>query len=212
MRCLSNFAAAVIVVAMNIAGVAAWLRCPTIVAWENTEPKEIRPLDISVGVEGKEPCPGSGTAAERAPLFLLPSARYAMGRTWKERGCPECLRLQRFLLVPLAGGKGTINTPKQLRTVGSWWPFATTIWDYINRAMPRFQGGSLKPNEVYALTALILYKNDIIKETDVLDAKTLPKIQMPNRGNFLPARLEDIHDLKKRGCRLGQCTETTNSK
>ena len=75
--------------------------------------------------------------------------------------------------------------------------------------MPRGNERTLKPDEVYAVTAFLLYKNGIIKETDVLDVKTLPKVQMPNRNGFLPARFEDLPDLKKRGCRVGQCAETS---
>ena len=66
-------------------------------------------------------------------------------------------------------------------------PYATTVWDFISRAMPQSKPGSLTVNEVYAATAYVLYRNDIIKETDVLDAKTLPQVRMPNRDNFLPA-------------------------
>ena len=84
------------------------------------------------------------------------------------------------------GGIGTLNTPNRVRTVGSYWPFATTIWDYINRAMPVFQEGSLSPDEVYALTAFLLYKNGIVQESDVIDAESLPKIQMPNRDGYRP--------------------------
>jgi hypothetical protein len=89
--------------------------------------------------------------------------------------------------------------------VGSYWPFATTIFDYVRKAMPRGQEGSLTPDDIYAVTAFVLYKNDIVKESDVIDAKTLPKVQMPNRDGFIPPQLADIHDIKKRGCRLGHC-------
>ena len=71
--------------------------------------------------------------------------------------------------------------------------------------MPRDQSGTLTPNEVYALTAWILYKSNIIQEGDVLDAKTLPKVQMPNRNGFVPANFADIPDEKKRGCEQGLC-------
>jgi S-disulfanyl-L-cysteine oxidoreductase SoxD len=63
-------------------------------------------------------------------------------------------------------------------------PYATTIWDYINRGMPFKQEGSLKPDEVYALTAFILYKNDVIPEDQVLDAQSLPQVKMPNRDGY----------------------------
>ena len=212
MRCLSNFAAAVIVVAMNIAGTAALAQMPDYKGvGKIASEEEIRPRDISIGPEGKELPPGSGTAKEGAPIFAAKCA-ICHGKNLEGVPLPGLPPPPDAPIVPLAGGRGTINTPQELRTVGSWWPFATSVWDFINRAMPLGNGETLKPNEVYALTAFIFYKNDLIKETDVLDAKTLPKIQMPNRSNFLPARLEDIHDLKKRGCRLGQCPELTNSK
>ncbi len=68
----------------------------------------------------------------------------------------------------------------------AYWAYATTVWDYINRAMPANKGGSLSPDEVYAVTAFLLYKNGIVQESDVMDAQSLPKIQMPNRNNFVP--------------------------
>jgi cytochrome c len=71
--------------------------------------------------------------------------------------------------------------------------------------MPRGQSGTLTPNEVYALTAFILAKSGIIQEGDVLDQTTLPKVQMPNRNGFLPAKFADIPDEHKRGCKQGIC-------
>ena len=66
-------------------------------------------------------------------------------------------------------------------------PYATVIWDYINRGMPLGKEGSLTPNEVYALTAFLLYKHDVIKEDEVMDAQSLPKVKMPNsNGAALP--------------------------
>jgi cytochrome c len=63
-------------------------------------------------------------------------------------------------------------------------PYATTMWDFINRAMPFSQEGSLKPDEVYSLTAFLLYKNGVIQEGDVIDAQSLPEIKMPNRNGY----------------------------
>ena len=90
---------------------------------------------------------------------------------------------ERRSLVPLGNAK-PVKLPISLV------PFATTVWDFINRAMPQSRPGSLAPSEVYALTAYVLYRNDVIKEEDVLDQMSLPKVRMPNRDNFLPARLE----------------------
>src|SRR5258708_24952431 len=156
--------------------------------------EEVQSWDISVGPEGKELPPGSGTAKIGAEIFA--------------KKCAACHgpTAEGSQLGPrLTGGKGTLNTPQAVRTIGSYWPFATTIWDYIHRAMPPNQGGSLGANEIYALTAFLLFRNHLIMESDVIDAKSLPKVQMPNRNGFVPVRLEDIGDLQKRGCRAGHC-------
>jgi S-disulfanyl-L-cysteine oxidoreductase SoxD len=156
--------------------------------------EEIHAWDIAISLDGKELPPGSGTAREGTAIY--------------GKKCVACHgpSLGGTPLGPaLVGGKGTLSTTHPMRTIGSYWPFATSLWDYINRAMPRNQEGSLGADEVYSLTAFLLYKNEIIKEGDVIDAKTLPKVQMPNRNGFLPQRLEEIHDAKKRGCRFGTC-------
>src|SRR4029077_5484263 len=80
----------------------------------------------------------------------------------------------------LVGGQGTLATAKPLKTVGSFWPYATTVWDYINRAMPFDKPGLLKPPEVYAVVAYILNLNGIVANDQVMDAKSLPKVKMPN--------------------------------
>jgi cytochrome c len=78
--------------------------------------------------------------------------------------------------------------------VGSFWPYATTLWDYINRAMPFDKPGLLKPSEVYAVAAYILNLNGIIGSADVMDAKTLPKVRMPNRDGFVSDPRPDVGD------------------
>ena len=156
--------------------------------------EEIRSWDGAVGPAGKELLPGSGTAKDGAGLY---ASKCAVCHGAAGEGTPLAPRL--------VGGTDTLKSPQPVLTIGSYWPFATSIYDYISKAMPRGGEGTLKPDETYALTAFLLYKNDIIKETDVIDANTLPKVQMPNRNGFVPPRLEDIHDIKKRGCRLGHC-------
>jgi hypothetical protein len=71
------------------------------------------------------------------------------------------------------------------------------VWDYINRAMPLFQEGTLTADQIYAVTAFLFYRNGIIKEEDVMDPRSLPEIQIPNRNGWVPARLDDIPDLRK---------------
>ena len=85
----------------------------------------------------------------------------------------------------LVGGKGSLATPKPLKTVGSYWPYATTLYDYVNRAMPFKDPGSLTPDQVYAVVAHVLQLNGIVGEGDVMDAKSLPKVTMPNREGFI---------------------------
>ena len=192
MRCFYKL---LVFLAAMAAGTAAWAQTPN---YKNVgripTPDEIRALDTAVGPAGKELPPGSGTAKEGAGIF---ADKCAVCHGPAGEGSQMAPRL--------VGGKGTLKTPQPVLTVGSYWAFATTIFDFINKAMPRGQEGSLKPDQVYALTAFLLYKNEIIKETDIIDARTLLAIKMPNRDGFIPPQLEDIHDIKKRGCRLGHC-------
>jgi cytochrome c len=92
----------------------------------------------------------------------------------------------------LVGGRGTLATAKPRKTVGSFWPYATTLWDYIHRAMPFNEPGALSPSQVYAAAAYILYLNEIVGEKEVLNAKTLAKIKMPNHDGFVADPRPDI--------------------
>jgi len=156
--------------------------------------EEIRAWNIAISPDGKELPPGSGTAKEGAKIF---AAKCAACHGPTAEGTQQGPRL--------VGGEGTISTLQPVRTIGSYWPFATTVWDYINRAMPRNNEGTLHADEVYSLTAFILFRNRIIQETDVMDAKSLPKVRMPNRDGFIPQRIGEIPDLQKRGCAAGHC-------
>jgi S-disulfanyl-L-cysteine oxidoreductase SoxD len=80
---------------------------------------------------------------------------------------------------------GTIGKPNQLKTIGSFWPYATTIFDYVYTAMPYPETKSLSHEETYAVTAYLLEINGIIGENEVMNAQTLPKVKMPNRDNFI---------------------------
>jgi cytochrome c len=87
----------------------------------------------------------------------------------------------------LAGGHGSLDQVAPIKTVGSYWPFATTVFDYIRRAMPYLQPQTLTDDEVYALTAYILFLNGIVEENETIDAHTLPEVQMPNQESFILA-------------------------
>ena len=175
MRYSLNLLVPGMVLAVNVACVAALAQTPTYNVGRTPSKEEIKAWDIAVSPAGKELPPGSGTVPEGAKVYAQKCSR-CHGPTGTEPGPVR----------PLVGGKGTLTTLNPLRTIGSYWPFATTLWDYINRAMPRTEEGSLQPGEVYALTAFLLFQNGIIQESDVLDAKSLPKVQMPNRSGFVP--------------------------
>lgn len=93
---------------------------------------------------------------------------------------------------PLVGGIGTVGTESPLLTVGSYWPYAPTLWDYIRRAMPWQEPGKLSVQDTYAVTALILQLNGIVDEQFTADARTLVAVRMPNRDNFIPDARPDI--------------------
>jgi hypothetical protein len=90
----------------------------------------------------------------------------------------------------LVGGHGTISSDRPVRTVGSYWPYATTVFDYIRRAMPLIQPQSLTNDETYALTAYLLKLNGIIEANTIMNAETLPQVKMPNAENFVWAYAE----------------------
>src|ERR1700730_453884 len=184
MRFSSVFATGIALLAAS----AALAQTPSYTNVGRTPTKEeIQAWDIAAGPDGKGLPPGQGTAKEGAPIF---AAKCAVCHGTAAEGAKIGPRL--------TGGQAeieTFTTLRPVRTLGSYWPYATTVWDYINRAMPRNQGGTLNANEVYALTAFILYRNGIVQENDVMDAKTLPRVQMPNRNGFLPQQLDDIQDL-----------------
>jgi cytochrome c len=141
---------------------------------------EIKAWDVTIPPDGKGLPPGSGTAALGKPVYTerCASCHGAKGEDPKYN--------------ILVGGQGTLTTDKPLLTIGSFWPYATTLWSYINRAQPLDEPGSLTPDQVYAVTAYLLYVNGIIKQDDVLDATTLPRVRMPNRDGFVPDARPDV--------------------
>ena len=85
----------------------------------------------------------------------------------------------------LVGGHGSMTSSRPQKTVGSFWPYATTVFDYVRRSMPLTSPGVLSDDEMYAVTAYLLYINEIIAENDKMNARTLPQVKMPNRDNFV---------------------------
>jgi mono/diheme cytochrome c family protein len=143
-------------------------------------PEQIRDLGAAIAPDGTGLPEGSGTVAAGREVF---AARCSKCHGEKGEGAVGPV---------LVGGRGTLATAKPIKTVGSYWPYATTVWDYINRAMPFDQPGLLKPPEVYAVVAYILNLNGIIANDQVMDAKSLPKVKMPNRDGFVADPRPDV--------------------
>ena len=142
-------------------------------------PSEIAALDIDIGPEGAGLPPGRGTAADGAPIYVARCAG-CHGKTGKEG--PNDVLVGRLPgdAFPFA------RDPRAPKTIGSYWPYATTVFDYIRRAMPPDAPGSLKDEEVYGLVAYLLAMNELIPQDAVVDAASLPKVQMPARAHFVP--------------------------
>jgi mono/diheme cytochrome c family protein len=138
--------------------------------------EELRTWDNLVGPDGKELPIGKGTGQEGAVIF---AAKCAM--------CHGKDGVGNWPYARLTGGVGTLNTAHPVKTPASNMPYATTLFDFIQRAMPSWPyKRNLTPNEVYSLTAFILSKSGIMKDIDVMDKNSLVEVQMPNRHGFYP--------------------------
>ena len=136
-------------------------------------PADIAPWDISIGPDGAGLPPGRGTARQGEAVY---AAKCQACHGEKGAGSPN---------DALVGGIGSLAPDKPpVKTVGSYWPYATTLLDYIRRAMPFQESKSLTNDELYAVSAYILNLNGIVGTNDVLDAQSLPKVKMPNREGF----------------------------
>ena len=134
---------------------------------------EIRAWDISIPPSGAGLPPGSGSVKQGAAVY---AAKCEACHGAKGVGKPA---------DALVGGQGTLASDNPVRTVGSYWPHATTLFDYVRRAMPTNAPKSLTDSEVYAVTAYVLQLNGIIWQDAVLNAQTLPQVKMPNRDGFI---------------------------
>jgi cytochrome c len=152
---------------------------PTFGIGRPATPTEIAAIDIDVGPDGAGLPPGRGTSADGAPIYAARCAG-CHGKTGKEG--PNDVLVGR-----LPGDAFTFARDQRApKTIGSYWPYATTVFDYIRRAMPPDKPGSLQDDEVYALTAYLLAANELIAADAVVDAASLPKVKMPAREHFVP--------------------------
>jgi len=142
---------------------------------EKPSPEQIAGWNIDArGDDGEGLPPGKGTVQRGSEVYAEQCA-LCHGTFGEGEG--------RF--PKLAGGAGTLRDDRPEPTVGSYWPFAPTLWDYINRAMPMPAPHSLSADDVYALTAYILNLNDAVSNEFVADRDSLPKVKMKNRDNFI---------------------------
>jgi cytochrome c len=168
-------------------GASVLAQSPTYGVGRTPTAEEIRALDISIGPTGEELPPGRGTAKEGAEVY-------------KQKGCAVCHGATGIggpapALKSKAGPDVPIWERERILPLRS--PFATTVWDYINRGMPLGKEGTLTADEVYALTAYLLFINQVIPEDDVLDRQSLPKVKMPIGSDYA-----SLPDWKPRSRRL----------
>ena len=157
-------------------GVAALAQSPTYGVGRTPSAEEIRAWDISIGPTGAELPPGRGTAKDGAQLYVQKGCAGCHGKTGTEGPAP-----------PLIGKADPKTDPwERGRILPIRAPFATTVWDFINRGMPLGREGTLTADEVYALSAFLLNINGVIPEDVVLDAKSLPKVKMPIGDRYAP--------------------------
>jgi mono/diheme cytochrome c family protein len=147
-------------------------------------PERLKAIDIEITPDGKGLPAGSGTAAAGKDVYTR-RCETCHGPTGKEG--PQDI---------LAGGKGSLATERPLKTVGSYWPYATTLWDYVRRAMPFDHPGTMTDDEIYGVTAYVLFLNGVVGEQDVLNQTTLPRVTMPNRNGFVADPRPDLPKKK----------------
>ena len=158
-------------------GGSALAQSPTYGVGRTPTAEEIRAWDISISPTGEELPPGSGTVEEGALVYRRKGCAGCHGRTGTGGRADRLVKRD----------AGPDADPWDLgRILPIRAPYATVVWDYINRGMPLNREGTLTADEVYALTAYLLYLNDVIPEDKVLDAQSLPQVEMPNRNAFAP--------------------------
>jgi S-disulfanyl-L-cysteine oxidoreductase SoxD len=145
--------------------------------------QDIAAIAIAIPTDGKGLPPGRGDSARGKQVYETACAACHGADLMGVANIPNMPTGAELRLI---GGRGTLTSPKAVATVESYWPYATTLFDYIRRAMPFTAPGSLSADEIYAVCAYILSEAKIIDKATVLDAQTLPRVEMPNRNGFIP--------------------------
>jgi cytochrome c len=158
------------------------LSCSIALAQRPATDAEIKAKDYTVLPDGTGLPPGHGDAAAGKAIYIE-----------KCRDChSEKGEGKQGQYPALVGGKGSLATKSPVKTVGSLWPYATTLFDYVRRAMPYDHPRSLSDDQVYAVSAYVLFMNGIVGENEEMNAKTLPQVKMPNRDGFVPDARPDV--------------------
>lgn len=166
-----------------IAALPAFAQGPRYDLGQPATQEQIAGWDIDVEPSGAGLPPGSGSVAQGKDVYA--------------QQCAACHgdRGQGKPMDPLVGGQGTLASDKPTKTVGSYWPYSSILFDYVRRAMPFNAPQSLNTDQVYAVTAYVLNLNGIVDQTAVMNAQTLPKVRMPNRDGFVrPDPRPDTHN------------------
>lgn len=153
---------------------------------------EVTARDIDVAPDGEGLPPGTGTVQQGAAIF---QAKCSMCHGLRGQGMPPAFPA----LIgrdPKAEGFVFAKDPNLTKTIGNYWPHATTVFDYVRRAMPLLQPGSLTNNEVYSLTAFLLASNQVVPMTTTLDSASLTQVKMPYAGKFVPDNRRGGREVK----------------
>lgn len=161
----------VLLAAAILAPIAALAQTPNLGVPISEE--EIATWNIDVSPDGMGLPPGNGTATDGAPIYA--------------QKCALChgVNAEGGISLALVGGEPLTTGIDAIKTIGNFWEYSTTVFDYTRRAMPWLTPRTLTDDEVYALTAYMLHINGIIEEDEVMNAETLPQVQMPNRDGFI---------------------------
>jgi len=164
-------------------GLSTSLLAQTYQIGRKTTEAQIAPWVIDAFPSGAGLPAGKGTVGE--------------GRKLYETRCAAChgMKGEGTLADRLVGGMDTLKSGRPVKTVGSYWPYATTLYDYVNRAMPYDSPQSFTPNEVYSVVAYVLHMNGIVGADATLDAATLPKVKMPNSAGFTTDPRPDVSNI-----------------
>ncbi|MEM7743280.1 MAG: cytochrome c [Pseudomonadota bacterium] len=188
-------------IATAMFGLAAPASAETLGLGRPATEAEIKAWDIDIRPDGAGLPQGSGDVAMGEEIFIEQCAAchgdFAEG-------------VDRWPV--LAGGSDTLTSERPVKTIGSYWPYLSTVYDYVNRAMPFGYAQSLEPDQVYAITAYLLYSNDLVDDEFVLSHENFSEIALPNQDNFFMDDREQSPIFQNRDACMTDCKDTVEIK